>query len=200
MCVFVAFIVVHTAMVIINDLPDLWTVMVLGHPERGSEDIVSEPGSTTGIVTIETTPPGRARVVIVGAGFAGLAAAKALADRPWHRAQVHVTLVDRHNHHTFTPFLYQVATALLEPTGAAHLVCSLIRKLENTEFRLGEVTSINVTRRQVETDRGPIPYDYLVPAAGANRVSRAARYLLRPFSARLPTEPRGHLSMHVALQ
>jgi NADH dehydrogenase len=80
---------------------------------------------------------------------------------------VDVTLVDRHNHHTFTPFLYQVATALLEPTGAAHPVRSLIRKLENTEFRLGEVTSINVTRRRVDTTHGPILYDYLILAAGA---------------------------------
>jgi NADH dehydrogenase len=132
---------------------------------------VSEPGSTTGIDTtgIDTEAPGhgRPRVVIVGAGFAGLAATKALADRPWHRAQVEVTLVDQHNHHTFTPFLYQVATALLEPTGAAHPVRSLIRKLQNTEFRLGEVTSINVTHHQVDTTHGPIPYDYLILAAGA---------------------------------
>lgn len=132
---------------------------------------MSEPGSTTGIDTtgIDTEAPGdgRPRVVIVGAGFGGLAAAKALADRPWHRAQVDVTLVDQHNHHTFTPFLYQVATARLGPTGAAHPVRSLIRKLGNTEFRLGEVTSINVTRRQVGTTHGPIPYDYLILAAGA---------------------------------
>jgi NADH dehydrogenase len=128
-------------------------------------DIVGEPGSTTGV--IETPRRRRPRVVIVGAGFGGLAAAKALADRPWHRAQVQVTLVDQHNHHTFTPFLYQVATARLGPTGAAHPVRSLIRRLANADFRLGEVTSINVTRRQVGTDRGPIPYDYLILAAGA---------------------------------
>jgi NADH dehydrogenase len=128
---------------------------------------VREPGSTTGIDAIETPRDGRARVVIVGAGFGGLAAAKALTDRPWHRARVHVTLVDQHNHHTFTPFLYQVATALLEPTGAAHPVRSLTRKLENVEFRLGEVTSINVTRHQVDTNQGPIPYDHLILAAGA---------------------------------
>ncbi|MGH8994860.1 MAG: NAD(P)/FAD-dependent oxidoreductase [Acidimicrobiales bacterium] len=128
---------------------------------------MSEEASTTGIDTTDPSRPGRARVVIVGAGFAGLAAAKALADRPWHRADVHVTVVDQRNHHTFTPFLYQVATALLEPTGAAHPVRSLIRKLHNVEFRLGKVTSINVTRHQVDTDRGPVGYDYLILAGGA---------------------------------
>ncbi len=109
----------------------------------------------------------RPRVVIVGAGFAGLAAARALADQPWHRALVDVTIVDRHNHHVFTPFLYQVATALLEPSATARPIRSLIRKLPNVDFRLATVTGVDVTLRRVETDRGPLPYDYLVLAAGA---------------------------------
>ncbi|MGH9105007.1 MAG: NAD(P)/FAD-dependent oxidoreductase [Acidimicrobiales bacterium] len=129
--------------------------------------MASEPGSTTSTNKPGAVRHGQARVVVVGAGFGGLAAAKALADRPWHRSAVQVTVVDQHNFHTFTPFLYQVATALLEPTGAAHPVRSLIRKQSNVEFRLGRVTAINVTRRQVETDRGPIGYDYLVLAGGA---------------------------------
>lgn len=128
---------------------------------------MTEPGSGRGGDTASTPAHGRVRVVVVGAGFGGLAAAKALAGRPWHRAAVDVTVVDQHNHHTFTPFLYQVATALLEPTGAAHPVRSLIRQQPNVEFRLGAVTSIDVTRRQVGTDRGPIGYDYLILAAGA---------------------------------
>jgi NADH dehydrogenase len=107
------------------------------------------------------------RVVIVGAGFAGLTAAKALAARGRHRSPVQVTLVDRHDHHTFTPFLYQVATALLEPSGAAHPVRSLMSGLSNVEFRLAEVTGFNFTLRRVETDRGPIAYDYLIVAVGA---------------------------------
>jgi NADH dehydrogenase len=109
----------------------------------------------------------RPQVVIVGGGFAGLAAAKALADKPWHRSLVDVTMVDRHNHHVFTPFLYQVATALLEPSGVAQPIRSLIRKLPNVEFRLATVTGFDVTLRRVNTDRGPIPYDYLILAAGA---------------------------------
>ena len=128
---------------------------------------MDQPENTTGVGSPQISGEGRPRVVIVGAGFAGLAAAKALADRPWHRSRVDVTLVDQHNHHTFTPFLYQVATALLEPTGAAHPVRSLIRKQHNVDFRLGKVASINVTRRHVDTDHGPIGYDYLILAAGA---------------------------------
>jgi NADH dehydrogenase len=109
----------------------------------------------------------RPRVVIVGAGFAGLSAAKALGDRPWHHGLVDVTVVDRHDHHVFTPFLYQVATALLEPSGAAQPTRSLLRKLGNVEFRLATVTGFDATLRQVNTDRGPLAYDYLILAAGA---------------------------------
>jgi NADH dehydrogenase len=109
----------------------------------------------------------RPRVVIVGAGFAGLAAARALADKPWHRALVDVTVLDSRNHHLFTPFLYQVATALLEPSATARPVRDLVRKLRNVEFRLARVTGLNLTLRRVETDHGPVPYDYLILAAGA---------------------------------
>lgn len=120
----------------------------------------------------EPTPTGAARdrprrVVIVGAGFAGLTAAKALGGGTRRTSGVQVTLVDRHDHHTFTPFLYQVATALLEPSGAAHPIRSLIRGLPNVEFRLAEVTGVNFALRRVETDRRPIGYDYLIVAAGA---------------------------------
>lgn len=109
----------------------------------------------------------RPRVVIVGAGFAGLAAARALADKPWHRALVDVIVLDRRNYHVFTPFLYQVATALLEPSGTAQPARDLIRKLKGVEFRLANVTGLNLTLRRVDTDRGPVPYDYLILAAGA---------------------------------
>ena len=106
-------------------------------------------------------------VVIVGAGFAGLAAAKALADRHRQAPEVDVTLLDRHDYHVFTPFLYQVATALLEPTGAAQPIRALIRGLRNVEFRLTEVSGVNFSLQQVGSDRGPISYDYLILAAGA---------------------------------
>lgn len=110
---------------------------------------------------------GPTRVVIVGAGFGGLAAAKALADSPHNSSGVQVTLLDRHNYHVFTPFLYQVATALLEPTGAAQPIRALIRGLSNVEFRLAEVSGVNFSLHQIESDRGPIGYDYLILAAGA---------------------------------
>jgi NADH dehydrogenase len=109
----------------------------------------------------------RPKVVIVGGGFAGLAAAKALADRAWHRAMVDVTVVDRNDHHVFTPFLYQVATALLEPSGAAQPIRSLLRRLPNVDFRLATVTGFDAVLRRVDTDRGPLSYDYLILAAGA---------------------------------
>lgn len=104
----------------------------------------------------------RPKVVIVGAGFAGLAAARAL-----HRVPVQVTVVDQHNYHTFTPFLYQVATALLEPDAAVYPVRGQLRGLGNVSFRLATVTGIDLDAKAVDTDRGRLPYDYLVLAAGA---------------------------------
>lgn len=104
----------------------------------------------------------RPRVVIAGARFAGLAAAKAL-----RRVPVRVTVVDRNDYHTFTPFLYQVATALLDVDAAAHPVRGEIRRLGNVPFRLATVTGIDLGAKAMETDRGRLPYDYLVLAAGA---------------------------------
>jgi NADH dehydrogenase len=115
---------------------------------------------------------GSPRVVIVGSGFGGLAAVRVLGDRPRKRTGVQVTLVDRHNHHVFTPFLYQVATAILEPSSAARPVRALIRGLPNVEFRLAQVTGINFSLHRLESDRGPIGYDYLIVAAGAVNDSR----------------------------
>ena len=110
-------------------------------------------------VGMSTSAP---RVVIVGAGFAGLAAAKAL-----HKVPVQVTLVDEHDYHTFTPFLYQVATALLEADNAAYPVRAETRRLANVSFRLATVTGVDLEARAVDTDQGRLPYDYLVLAAGA---------------------------------
>ena len=109
----------------------------------------------------------RPRVVIVGGGFAGLTAARTLAARRWHRADVDVTVLDRRNHHVFTPFLYPVATALLEPTGAAQPIRALVRTLSNVDFRLAQVTGFDASARRVHTDHGPVSYDYLILAAGA---------------------------------
>ena len=104
----------------------------------------------------------RPRVVIAGAGFAGLTCARALRHVP-----VDVLLVDRNNYHLFTPLLYQVASALLDPGEIARPVRELIRPLANAEFRQAQVTGADLDRRILKTDRGPIPYDYLVLATGS---------------------------------
>ena len=110
----------------------------------------------------ESTP----RVLIVGGGFGGLAAAKALR----HTA-VHVTLIDRANHHLFQPLLYQVATSVLTPGQIASPIRAILRNQKNVTVILGEVTGVNKDQRRVfvnSADREgvPLPYDYLVLATG----------------------------------
>jgi NADH dehydrogenase len=102
------------------------------------------------------------RVVIAGAGFGGLTCARALKNTP-----VEVLLIDRRNYHLFTPLLYQVASALLNPGEIARPVRELIRPLNNVEFRQAEVTSADLDKRLLLTDRGSVPYDYLVLATGS---------------------------------
>ena len=104
----------------------------------------------------------RPRVVIAGAGFGGLTCARALK-----HAAVDVLLLDRRNYHLFTPLLYQVASALLDPGEIARPVRELIRPLGNVEFRQAEVTGADLERRLLLTDHGPVPYDYLVLATGS---------------------------------
>ncbi|MGH6925815.1 MAG: NAD(P)/FAD-dependent oxidoreductase [Propylenella sp.] len=103
-----------------------------------------------------------ARVVIVGAGFGGLEAAKALA-----RAPFAVTVVDRRNYHLFQPLLYQVATAALSPADIAAPIRSILRGAENCTVQLAKVTDVDTKARTVMTDRCTIPYDYLILATGA---------------------------------
>jgi NADH dehydrogenase len=104
----------------------------------------------------------RPRVVIVGAGFGGLTCARALKLAP-----VDVLLVDRNNYHLFTPLLYQVATATLDPAEVARPVRQLIQPLTNADFRQAAVTGVDFEKRNLRTDHGPISYDYLVLAGGA---------------------------------
>ena len=101
-------------------------------------------------------------MVIAGAGFAGLTCARALKHAP-----LDVLLIDRNNYHLFTPLLYQVASALLDPGEVARPVRELVRPLGNVEFRQAEVTGIDLDRRVLVTDRGPVSYDYLVLATGS---------------------------------
>ena len=103
----------------------------------------------------------RPRVVVVGAGFGGLSATKALA-----RSPVDVTVIDRHNYHLFQPLLYQVATAGLSPGDIAWPIRSVLRRQRNARVLLGEVTGIDVPGRQVLVGERSVPYDYLVLATG----------------------------------
>jgi len=107
-------------------------------------------------------PPKRPRVVIAGAGFGGLTCARALKHAP-----VEVLLVDRNNYHLFTPLLYQVASALLDPGEIARPVRQLIRPLRNADFLEASITGIDLEGRRLLTDHGPLHYDYLVLATGA---------------------------------
>ena len=103
------------------------------------------------------------RVLIIGGGFGGLYAARALRGAP-----VDVTVVDRRNHHVFQPLLYQVATAGLSPGDIASPIRWVLRRQRNVEVLLGEVDRVETAQHAVHlTDGAEIPYDYLIVAAGA---------------------------------
>src|SRR6476469_7695964 len=102
------------------------------------------------------------RVVIIGAGFGGLEAAKHLGDGPaW------VTVIDRTNYHLFQPLLYQVATAALSPADIAAPIRGILGKYQNIEVMLAEVKSVDVQAHLVRTPERDIRYDYLIVATGA---------------------------------
>lgn len=103
------------------------------------------------------------RVVVVGAGFGGLTAARKLSHAP-----VKITLIDRKNHHTFQPLLYQVATAGLSPGEIAAPIRWIVRGRKNIEVLLGEVRDFDLNRRVVKLDDLDVPFDYLIVAAGAS--------------------------------
>ena len=104
----------------------------------------------------------RPKVVIVGAGFGGIEAAKSLS-----RAPVDVTLIDRQNYHCFQPLLYQVATAALSPADIAWPIRHILRRQQNVTVFMAEVTGVDLAAQRVQITGDPIPYDYLVLATGA---------------------------------
>src|SRR5689334_9231215 len=112
-----------------------------------------------------TAPPAaRHRVLIVGAGFGGLYAAKALG----RDDRVELTVVDRRNHFLFAPLLYQVATGAVSPGDIAQPLRSILRRQANTTVLLGEAIGLDPERREVQlSDGGPLGYDTLIVAAGA---------------------------------
>jgi NADH:ubiquinone reductase (H+-translocating) len=107
-------------------------------------------------------PSGNARVVIIGAGFGGLEAAKAL-----RRAAADVIVIDRQNHHCFQPLLYQVATAALSPAEIAWPIRHILRPQRNATVLMEEVHGIDPLKKRVHTQFGAVPYDYLIIATGA---------------------------------
>jgi NADH:ubiquinone reductase (H+-translocating) len=111
---------------------------------------------------MEMPASSRPHVYVVGGGFGGLAAARALA-----RAPLSVTLVDRRNHHVFQPLLYQVATASLSPADISAPIRHVLRSQQNCEVMLAEITGIDLARRRIRVAMEWMHYDYLVIAAGA---------------------------------
>lgn len=108
-------------------------------------------------MNIEKVP----HVVVMGAGFGGLEAARKLAKAP-----VQITVIDRHNYHLFQPLLYQVAIAGLVPSQIAYPLRTIFRRQKNVNFQMGEVSSIDFNSHYVKMDGSVIAYDYLILAAG----------------------------------
>src|ERR1700734_250242 len=112
--------------------------------------------------SVKNLPP-RPRVVVVGGGFAGLSAGMALADMA-----VDVTVIDRRNHHTFQPLLYQVALAVLSPADIAQPIRTIFSRQKNAEILMDEMTALDVHARQITLASGnQVGWDYLVLATGA---------------------------------
>src|SRR2546423_4681279 len=101
------------------------------------------------------------RVVIAGAGFGGLSAAKALAD-----SEFDVTVIDQHNYHLFQPLLYQVATAGLSPADIASPIRGILARAQNINVVLGKVCGVDTVRREIFGEGRHIPFDYLILATG----------------------------------
>src|SRR5215472_763246 len=107
-------------------------------------------------------PQQQQHVVIVGAGFGGLQAAKTLSSVP-----VDVTIIDRQNYHCFQPLLYQVATAALSPADVAWPIRHILRRQANATVFMAEVTGIDTAAQMIQTSSGSFHYDFLIVASGA---------------------------------
>ena len=107
---------------------------------------------------------GGPRVVVVGAGFGGLEAAKVLGKSP-----VRLTVIDQRNHHLFQPLLYQVASATLSPVDIAAPIRQILKRQANTQVLMADVSAVDLGARKVSfEDGGELPYDYLILATGAS--------------------------------
>ena len=111
---------------------------------------------------MKASPGQRPTVVVVGGGFGGIAAVKKLK-----RAPVRTVLIDQNNYHLFAPLLYQVSTALLDPSEIAEPIRKILRPIRNAEFKMATVLDVDFDAQRVNTDRGDVPYDYLILAAGS---------------------------------
>src|SRR5215469_2414314 len=118
--------------------------------------------STEKMETVTQTSGAKPKAIIIGGGFGGLYAAKALANQA-----VEVILIDLTNHHLFQPLLYQVATAGLSPGDIAQPIRHILKHAQNIEVLLGDVQAIDLAAKIVRTADKEYPYDYLVIAAGA---------------------------------
>src|SRR5260370_37801253 len=127
--------------------------------KNANEQLVAPQGIEPARGSVPVAMP---RVVIVGAGFGGLHAARALRN-----ALVQVTVVDRNNHHLFQPLLYQVATGVLSPAEISATIRSVLSKQKNAEVLLAEVTGVDVEAQRVLMHDESLSYDYLILATGA---------------------------------
>src|SRR3954469_21350599 len=107
---------------------------------------------------LELPPSGMVKVVLIGAGFAGLEAARRLA----RQRGVHLTIVDRRNHHLFQPLLYQVATAGLDSSSIAVPIRAQFERAPNVEVHLAKVDAIDLDRKRIRAGRRSLAFDYLI--------------------------------------
>src|SRR6266481_2784483 len=149
-----------------TSLPFYWTVLLLLLVAKGpgpfSLDAAVLAGLRRSLPELSGNLEGLPRVVIVGAGFGGIACARALRHAP-----ASITLIDRQNYHLFQPLLYQVATAALSPADIAIPIRAIFRDQFNAKVMLATVTGLDTERREVLTDGLNLPYDHLVIATGA---------------------------------